>query len=172
METSSGQSRLKRGADTAVTTGLFLAQGFFTLQYAPRALLPALNLLGKICAVAGLFVIGGLARSEFLKHAGPRGEGTWPLPKTLVDTGLYAIVRHPMSLGLMISSAGLMMIGQHWTSIAIGAGLILYLYVAARREEPLNQQQFGVAYVAYMERVPRINAIAGLVRRATQRSRS
>ena len=110
------------------------------------------------------------ARAEFLKHAGPRGEGTWPLPKGLVNTGPYAIVRHPMSLGMMISAAGLMMIGQHWTSYAVGAGLILFLYIAARLEENLNREKFGDAYADYMKRVPQFNAVLGLMRRAAQRA--
>ena len=165
-------SRARRGLDTATYTGLFLAQGFFTLRYAPTASFPTLNLVGKVIAILGLFVVGGYARAEFLKHAGPRGEGTWPLPKGLVETGPYAVVRHPMSLGMMTSSAGLMMIGQHWTSYLVGAGLIVYLYLAARQEEALNLAKFGDAYTEYMKRVPRINAVLGFLRRAGERTGS
>jgi len=45
-------------------TGLFLAQGFFTLRYAPVAAFPAINLIGKVVAILGLFVIGGYARAK------------------------------------------------------------------------------------------------------------
>jgi protein-S-isoprenylcysteine O-methyltransferase Ste14 len=159
-------------AETVIYTGLFLVQGFFTLRFAPTAFYPVLSLIGKVVALVGLFVLGGMARAEFLKHAGPRGQGSWPLPKELVDTGLYAIVRHPMSLGMMIASAGLMMIAQHWSSYAVGAGLILYLYLAAMQEEILNKEKFGQAYANYMTRVPRINAIAGLIRFVGTRSRA
>jgi len=158
--------------DSAIYTGLFLLQGFFTVRFGPLADLPSISLVGKVVALLGLFALGGYARAEFLKHAGPRGEGTWPLPKELVDTGPYAVVRHPMSLGLMISAVGLMMIGQHWTTYTVGAGIILYLYLAARQEETLNREKFGAAYTDYMERVPRINPVLGFVRLATNRTHS
>jgi len=163
------ESRPQRsGFDTAIVTGFFLSQGFFTLRYAAVAAFPGINLAGKIVAILGLFVLGGIARAEFLKHAGARGEGTWPLPKDLVDTGPYSIVRHPMALGMMISSVGLMMIGQHWTTYLVGAGLIAFLYTGARQEERLNREKFGNAYDDYTKRVPRINAILGLIRLAGQ----
>jgi len=168
-------SKVRKGRispDTAIYTGLFLIQGFFTLRFAPVAAFPSINLIGKIVALLGLFALGGYARAEFLKHAGQRGEGTWPLPKELVDTGPYAVVRHPMSLGLMISAVGLMMIGQHWTTYAVGAGIILYLYLVARQEEELNREKFGDAYATYMARVPRINPVLGFVRLAANRTRS
>jgi len=73
---------------------------------------------------------------------------------------------------MMISSAGLMMIGQHWTSYVVGAGLIAFLYIAAWQEEELNREKFGAAYADYMKRVPRVNAILGLIRLAGQRTSS
>ncbi|MBU0595626.1 hypothetical protein KJ567_02970, partial [Candidatus Bipolaricaulota bacterium] len=55
-------------------------------------------------------------------------------------------------------------------SYVVGAALIVYLYIAARQEEIANREKFGDAYRDYMKRVPRINAVLGLIRRAARRA--
>jgi protein-S-isoprenylcysteine O-methyltransferase Ste14 len=82
----------------------------------------------------------------------------------LVDTSLYAIVRHPQYLGGILFNLALMLIAQHWLVIVIGfvsMGL-LYLELCAADQEGI--EKFGDAYRRYMQRVPRANFLLGLIR--------
>ena len=49
--------------------------------------------------------------------------------------------------------------------MVIGAILIILLWFAVIEEEKRNIEKFGDAYRDYMKRVPRINPIAGIVRK-------
>jgi protein-S-isoprenylcysteine O-methyltransferase Ste14 len=62
-------------------------------------------------------------------------------------------------------SAALTMIAQHWVVAALGAAAALLYYVSAVTEEESNIVKYGDAYRDYMQRVPRMNALAGVVRR-------
>jgi protein-S-isoprenylcysteine O-methyltransferase Ste14 len=83
----------------------------------------------------------------------------------LVDTGIYAIVRHPQSgtAGLLFNPA-LALIGQHWLlGVLAGLGMIL-LYVDVLTTDADCIEKFGPDYERYMQRVPRVNFIAGIIR--------
>jgi protein-S-isoprenylcysteine O-methyltransferase Ste14 len=82
----------------------------------------------------------------------------------LVDTSLYAIVRHPQYLGGMLFNLALMLMAQHWLVIVIGSASmgLLYLELCAADQEGIDK--FGDAYRSYMQRVPRANFLLGLIR--------
>jgi len=82
----------------------------------------------------------------------------------LVESGMYAFVRHPEFLGHILIISALVIISQHWISFIVGAILIVLLYLAMIEEEKRNMEKFGYAYMDYMKRVPRINLIAGIIR--------
>jgi len=65
---------------------------------------------------------------------------------------------------LIISA--LILMTQHWISLIIGLMLIGLLSSAMVMEERENLEKFGDAYRDYMERVPRINLPAGIIKRA------
>lgn len=83
----------------------------------------------------------------------------------LVDTGLYAIVRHPQggTAGILLNLA-LVLIGQHWLLIAMAVVGTALLYADTFRADEELIRKFGQAYVRYMQRVPRVNFLAGIVR--------
>ena len=83
----------------------------------------------------------------------------------LVDTGIYAIVRHPQggTAGILLNLA-LALIGQHWLLVALAAVGIVLLYMDTFRADEACTEKFGQAYVRYMQRVPRVNFVAGLLR--------
>ena len=85
--------------------------------------------------------------------------------ETLVESGAYAFVRHPEFFGHILIIFALAIISQHWISLMTGVILISLLYFAMMEEEKRNIEKFGDAYRDYMKRVPRINPIAGIVRR-------
>jgi len=84
--------------------------------------------------------------------------------ETLVESGMYAFVRHPEFLGHILIISSLILLAQHFISLAIGALLILLLYLAMIEEEKRNIEKFGDAYRDYMRRVPRINLLVGIIK--------
>jgi protein-S-isoprenylcysteine O-methyltransferase Ste14 len=83
----------------------------------------------------------------------------------LVDTGIYAIVRHPQggTAGLLLSPA-LALIGQHWLLLVLAALGMALLYLDTFNADAACITKFGEAYRRYMQRVPRVNFLAGLLR--------
>ena len=82
----------------------------------------------------------------------------------LVESGMYAFVRHPEFLGHILIIFALIIISQHVISLVVGTILIVLLYLAMMEEEKRNIEKFGKVYKDYMKRVPRINLIAGVVK--------
>lgn len=71
----------------------------------------------------------------------------------LVTSGPYAVVRHPMSLGLAIAAVGGLLLYRSWTTLAYVAALPV-LVVRARREDEVLADAFGLDWVAHRDRVP------------------
>jgi protein-S-isoprenylcysteine O-methyltransferase Ste14 len=84
--------------------------------------------------------------------------------KVAVDRGLYAVVRHPQYLGYILLVFGFMLLSQHLITILLGAIAVLLFYLYTIREEDYCGRQLGSAYRDYCKRVPRFNAVSGMVR--------
>ena len=85
--------------------------------------------------------------------------------KVLVDSGVYAIVRHPLYLGWILSIfVATIFLYQHWLFVIIGIPGIASVYLISRQEEHLNIERFGDDYKDYMQRVPRMNFLLGAIR--------
>jgi protein-S-isoprenylcysteine O-methyltransferase Ste14 len=84
---------------------------------------------------------------------------------TLVDTGIYAIVRHPQggTAGLLLSAA-LALIGQHWLLVVLAVVGMALIYLDTFNADENCIDKFGEEYVRYMQRVPRVNFVTGLLR--------
>lgn len=82
----------------------------------------------------------------------------------IVDSGVYGIVRHPMYSGAMAMFLSHIFLGQNWM-VAIGAPVaVVCCYLIVLSEDERNIEKFGGDYKRYMERVPRINFLLGIVR--------
>ena len=84
--------------------------------------------------------------------------------KVAVDRGLYAVVRHPQYLGYIFLVVGFMLLSQRFITILLGAIAVFFFYLYTIREEDSCGRQFGSAYQAYCKRVPRFNAVSGMIR--------
>ena len=71
----------------------------------------------------------------------------------LVDGGPYAIVRHPMYLGVLLAALGALLIFRTWAMV-IFAPMALVVIVRAKREENLLAAEFGEQWQSYKDRVP------------------
>lgn len=101
----------------------------------------------------------------------PKGKG-YIHTHTLVDRGVYAIVRHPQYLAGILLGIGLSLIVQHWLVAVLGAVVAIISYAGTFGEEKESKQKFGVAYEDYMRRVPRINFISGIIKAVLVKKRS
>jgi len=91
----------------------------------------------------------------------------------LVDTGLYAIVRHPQFLSWPMFSVAVALIVQRWPVSVVGAVSVVLVCLDFRKADEGGIEKFGDAYREYMKRVPAWNPIAGVwrwIRRRTRRS--
>jgi protein-S-isoprenylcysteine O-methyltransferase Ste14 len=129
------------------------------------------NTLGlTLCIYFGLFfIIVGftlvlLAGYEFkVRGNAPEGESIVKTT-TLVDTGVYSIIRHPQYLGFLTLVFGVLLLSQHWLGIVtglLGSGLF---YLDILKEEKMSVLKFGEEYRDYIRRVPRLNLFLGLYR--------
>jgi len=89
--------------------------------------------------------------------------------ETLIQSGIYAYVRHPEFLGHMLIITSLILMAQHPISAAIGLVLLLLLCFEILEEDKRNIEKFGDAYKEYMRRVPRINLLAGIIKSTRER---
>ncbi len=58
----------------------------------------------------------------------------------------------------------LVLIAQHPVSLVTGTLLIILLWLAIVEEEKRDIEKFGDAYKEYMQKVPRVNLLVGVIR--------
>jgi protein-S-isoprenylcysteine O-methyltransferase Ste14 len=124
----------------------------------------ALELAGWICLwISGVF--GILPIVTFRRKGGVAKDDSYMKTTVLVDTGIYAIVRHPqMGVTWLLICLGLMLITRHWLSVVLGVPAMALAYLDLLKADQRCVEKFGEAYERYMERVPRVNFVAGIVR--------
>jgi protein-S-isoprenylcysteine O-methyltransferase Ste14 len=92
--------------------------------------------------------------------------------EALVDTGIYALVRHPLYLGWMLMYLVVFLFNPNWILAGIGLPGAALVYGFTRQEEQLLIAKYGESYRCYMQRVPRFNLLAGSIRLLADRRRS
>jgi len=140
---------------------------------------PSLGLIipfyvGWLTLVVALFFFFSLI--IYFRKEGKPGEGKSLMNTTvLVDSGTYGIIRHPYVLGVILMMCASILIFQHWLSAIIGVPIIVWGYLQAVKEEKGLIIKFGDDYKRYMQKVPRINFVLGIIRllqRKKERSKS
>ena len=110
------------------------------------------------------FVIGYLPSRE-LKKRGSVSEGRSYMHTTVVvDSGIYAVVRHPQFLSWIILSGALALLSQHWLSVVCIFPVAVLVYMEALRADQSDVEKFGDDYKQYMQKVPRLNLLVGMYR--------
>jgi protein-S-isoprenylcysteine O-methyltransferase Ste14 len=145
---------------------LQMGLAFFVFR---EPMLPRLRLAGwVIWAVGSVFAIWPIFA---LRTRGRVPEGRSYMETTaLVDTGIYAVVRHPQggTAGILLNLA-LPLIGQHWLLVLLAAVGAILIYMDTFNADKACIDKFGEEYMRYMQRVPRVNFVAGLLRLLAQR---
>jgi protein-S-isoprenylcysteine O-methyltransferase Ste14 len=88
----------------------------------------------------------------------------------LVDSGIYAIVRHPQYLAGILLNAGLVLITPHWLVVILGLIAAAMTILDTFNEEQQTIEKFGDAYREYMQKVPRLNFVLGIFRAIQRKS--
>lgn len=147
------------------TPGFYLlaSVGYFGLCYRlwrplPFALsLPARAIalsLGALLHFAGLALTlwGRLALGDMYDVSSGFGARLYAGHR-LVSHGPYALVRHPMYLGILFVGAGGFLLYRTWTFLFV-LGHFPALLIRARREEEVLAAEFGEQWQDYCRRVP------------------
>jgi protein-S-isoprenylcysteine O-methyltransferase Ste14 len=83
----------------------------------------------------------------------------------LVNTGIYALVRHPQYTGgIYAIFATTLLWYPHWLFVVLGVIGAMLIYLSTIEEDRRLIEKFGEDYVAYMKKVPRMNLILGIIR--------
>jgi protein-S-isoprenylcysteine O-methyltransferase Ste14 len=123
---------------------------------------------GWIVLVFSIIIIF-LAGGEFRKKGGAPKRESIVHTTVLVDSGVYAVVRHPQYLGFMLFVLALVLMSQHWLSVISAVLGFALFYRDILREEQMSIEKFGEEYKRYMEKVPRMNFLIGILRLLRQR---
>ena len=139
-------------------SGLGIVPCIYVAAHVPRfadyPLIPALSYLGIAVELASLWMF---YRSH--RDLGHNWSVSLDLRErhTLVTTGVYALVRHPMYAGFWLMALGQALLLPNW--IAGPAGLVgfgVLFFGRVAREEAMMIKAFGDEYRTYMRRTARV----------------
>lgn len=88
----------------------------------------------------------------------------------IVERGTYGIVRHPQILGCMMLMLGSILISQHWLSAIVAVPVFVLFYQYVLKEEKDLVLKFGNDYKRYMQKVPKMNFVVGIIRLLKRRA--
>lgn len=105
-----------------------------------------------------LFTIGGVLRLWPVFVLGSRFSGLVAIqPDHKLEThGIYALVRNPSYLGMIVLMLGWGLAFRGWSGVVIALLLLVPLASRIRAEERLLHEHFGAEYEAYVKRTWRL----------------
>jgi len=140
-------------ANPLVLTGVLEVESYF-----------ALTVIGCIIWAFGMVLV--MAPIVLFPRRGgvPKGK-SFVYTTRLVDTGIYAVVRHPQYTGgIYAIFLATLLLYPHWLFAILGAIGIVFLCLSSREEDKRLVGKFGDDYTSYMQRVPGMNIFLGIVR--------
>jgi len=105
----------------------------------------ALGAMGLLLAMAGVLGLGS-------------NLSIFPRPKdnaTLVQTGAYGVVRHPIYAGLIVGATGWALLNVSLVTLIYAGALLVFFDIKSRREERWLVEKFP-EYAAYRTRVRKL----------------
>ena len=124
----------------------------------------ALFIMGWVVWALGMVLIMAPVVTFPRRGGVPKGK-SFVHTTRLVDTGIYAVVRHPQYTGGILSIFVTTLLWYpHWLFGLLGVVGTALVYMGCAEEDQRMVKKFGDEYAAYMTRVPRVNIVSGLVR--------
>ena len=150
---------------STVWSSLLIAQIFLVFVFGMNntAGLPVLRIAGWIIWALSI-IFGWLPIFIFKRKGGVEKGKSYVHTSVLVDSGLYAIVRHPQYTAGILFSLALILFSQTWLIAAMGSICIVLMYLDILNADKYEIQKFGDEYKRYMEKVPGTNFILGVIR--------
>ena len=105
----------------------------------------------------GMLVVGGVFGTGGVLALG-RNLTAFPKPiegGTLITTGMYSVVRHPIYTGLILGTLGLGIFRASLLGIVLAAVLFIFFDLKSRREEKWLVEAYS-GYVDYQKRVKKL----------------
>ncbi|MBD3192776.1 MAG: DUF1295 domain-containing protein [Candidatus Heimdallarchaeota archaeon] len=122
-------------------------------------------------AVWALSALFGIWPMITLRRKGGVKKGdSYMKTSALVQSGLYAVVRHPQFLAGIYISLALALISQHWVVIILCLPVIILTYIDAFNADKGLLKKFGKEYQQYKKKVPPLNPFFGLIKLIIKRS--
>ena len=150
-----------------IATGLVIAQ-IILLIILGAGDIRCLRYLGWVLWILAAF-FGWWPIYLFKKRGGVARGDSYVKTTQLVDSGLYAIVRHPQFVAWLLMSVAVALVSQHLVVMVMGAAAFVLSCLDFRRVDAANIEKFGEDYRRYMETVPGWNFVAGAWRWAIRR---
>ena len=119
-----------------------------------------LRIIGLILYIPSGYLVA--ASMHALKSRGKPESADPTATTTFVGTGIYSIVRQPMTLGMAIWSVALILVFQSILAIILGVISIICFWMSARKEGEYDIGKFGDKYREYIKRTPMWNIFKGL----------
>jgi protein-S-isoprenylcysteine O-methyltransferase Ste14 len=132
---------------------------------------PALVIIGWVVWALGMVLV--MAPIVMFPRRGgvPKGK-SFVNTTRLVDTGIYAVIRHPQYTGgiyaIFITT---LLWYPHWLFAVLGVIGIIVTYLGIIEEDKELIEKFGEECIAYKKRVPGMNFALGLVRLLRRKSK-
>jgi protein-S-isoprenylcysteine O-methyltransferase Ste14 len=157
------RKRIVVEVEMALGVGSLWAAIFVPMFFELPDLMPwpsALSLAGYVllCLSMGLFVVTILS----LRRGGKPTSG-WEKTTELTTSGIHGLVRHPMQLSGILGACGTAVWQPALVVLVLSAVSVTCFALAARAEDQFNVAKFGEAYRVYMERVPGLNLLTGIL---------
>ena len=154
--------QLKKYWASTIGTVLTLAQVALWVVYGSGRI-GWLTIVGVVLWCLGV-IFAWVPIFQFKRCGGVAKGDSYVKTTVLVDTGLYAIVRHPQFISWPMFSVAIALIVQRWPVSVLGGLSIVFFCLDFRKADAANIEKFGDVYREYMERVPGWNPVAGVWR--------
>ncbi|MFX1519370.1 MAG: methyltransferase family protein [Promethearchaeota archaeon] len=114
-------------------------------------------------------VFGWVPIYSLRKHGGvPEGK-SYIHTTILVDSGIYGIVRHPQYLAWILINLAVILIAQDCVILILGIVSSALIYIDIRNADRGCIEKFGDEYKRYIQSVPQMNFLAGIIRMLRRR---
>ncbi|HDN04416.1 MAG TPA: isoprenylcysteine carboxylmethyltransferase family protein [Chloroflexi bacterium] len=111
-----------------------------------------LQVISWICLIGSLYLVG---QGFFLIKTKGNPEGEFEDTTSLITSGVYEYIRHPLYTSLLLFSLGVFLKDPSLLGIGLVITTIIGVYLTARTEEGYNLERFGGAYQDYMDQTKR-----------------
>ena len=147
-----------RGEWYVLVQVLLLFAVLFAPELEPERAIPAEPLVTAARIFGGILCVTGLAFSFLGLLRLGKNLSIFPKPKNdseLVESGAYAIVRHPIYCGLIAAAFGWSLFRWSLLALIVSAALVVLFDLKSRREEQWLESKFA-EYAEYKQHVKKL----------------